>query len=152
MSVIWSLNTVKMTQLLCYARLALAGVDVVATSKAMVYQSLAFGELLAPYIPDANRLGREASHTTIIAAVKYLLTQECQENIGLDIHEWYAPEILGIAQEVLMADDMNINQALVLLEAMAIALPSNNQWLNGPSFFYSGLTAICTRGSLSEQG
>lgn len=63
----------------------------------------------------------------------------------------YNAEVLGIPEEMLdNAQELTVDQTLVLLEAMAVHMPTSSAWLNGVSYVTTVLASICCRGTLIE--
>lgn len=141
-----------MLQLLSMGRLGKANVlPAQATTKAAAYQALALAEGFGPFLPNGWRVDRATSHREIISAVRWLLSREGEEHTNVLLAAWYNERVIGVPLDVLQnAQNMTIEQAIILLEGLAIAMPSNNMWLNGLSFITTGLTSLCRRGTISE--
>lgn len=146
-------NCVKMIQLLCMARLHLKNVLVgQAVVRQSFYQSMAMGEALGPFIPAAWKLPQPEARAEIIRAVEWLISPEGVLATNLDAAQWFDAELLGVDPDILEDQEIpDAGVALVLLEAMAIMLPSNNAWLNGISFIASALLSLTRRGTVTDE-
>lgn len=147
------INAVKMVQLLSMARLGRARLlPTQTTKKVSYYMSLALAEFLGPHIPADWKLGEEAARREIIASVRWLLTEDGSEASGLERDDWYDAQVLGVEEAILNPGGrMDIDEALCVLEAMAVRLPTNNQWANGISFVATAIVSICRRGTVTDE-
>lgn len=150
--VVTNRNAVKMFQLLSLGRLGKARLlPAQAATKESYYQAMALAEGMGPFLPAAWRVSQAESHHEIITTVRWLLSAEGKDATGLVQADWHDGNILGVGDDVLEnAVAMQIDEALVLLEAMAIAMPMNNSWLNGVSYVTSALACIYRRGTLPD--
>lgn len=146
-------NCVKMIQLICMVRLhlrnALSGQ---AVTRQAFYQAMAMGEAMGPSIPEGWKLNQAEANAEIIRVAEWLLTEDGIAAINLTAEEWFDAELLGVNPNVFTTGRVNnIGDALVLIEAMAVRLPSNNVWLSGVSFISSILLALCRRGNATDE-
>nr|QHA33915.1 putative nucleoprotein [Atrato Chu-like virus 1]QHA33919.1 putative nucleoprotein [Atrato Chu-like virus 1] len=148
-----NLNVPKVLQLLALGRLGKAGVlPSRSADRAAHYQALALAEGFGPYTPAEWRLNTARAQREIILSVLWLMSEEGEGLLGLERVDWFDPDVLGITEEDLEhAERLDIHQALILLEGMAVAMPSNQHWLNGVSFISTALTSICRRGIITDE-
>lgn len=147
------INVVKMIQLLSLGRLGRAGVLPNQTTTRVSYvQALALAETLGPYLPTEWHLSAARSREEIILAVQWLMGEDGRDMCGLETADWYNEDVLGVDAGMIEGDvDMTIHDALVVLEAMAVQLPTNAQWANGVSFVAMALVSLCRRGTISDE-
>lgn len=145
--------TAKMIQLMSMARLGRRNLlPTQASAKASYYQSLALAEGLGPHVPDEWRLNEAQSRAEIIEAVKWILTEVGAEAAGIEDDDWFDAEIIGVPEDIRENNNhMNIHQAMALLEAMAMLLPTNIMWLNGISYVTTAISALCRRGQMTDE-
>lgn len=140
----------KMVQLLTYARMNLCGMIQPETREPFaMYQSYAMAELFGPYIPADRRLPTNECQMAIRQAVYWLL-----RNVPDTVEDdWYHPAIglgenLAAALAITIAE-MTIHQALAVLEAMSLFIPTRKEWLNAASLATSVITSLAKRGAIT---
>lgn len=145
-------NVIKMIQLLCLARLQQRNLlPTQAVARQSYYHAMAIAEGLGPYVPGAWKMAQYNARRAIINAVEWLLSIDGRQELGFEPVEWFDSEILGIDHAVIEGGVIpNCETALVLLEAMAVILPSNAAWLNGLSFVSTALLSLGRRGTITD--
>lgn len=116
-----------------------------------MYQAYGLCELFGPHLPDNHKLAQAEARAEIIATVHWFLRAE-DEHVPAN---WFHVD-LGLGNDMaavmaITADQMTINQALVILEAIASTLPTSREWLNGISSITTVLTSLCKQGSVTNK-
>lgn len=141
----------KVVQLITYGRMKLKNIIRDDTRNPYVeYQAYAMAELFGVHIPADRHLDQAQSHVEIISAARWLL----EHHDEFMPQDWYDP-VIGLGPNVQAAIDIpradfDIHRALVILEAMALVLPTGREWLNGISFTTTVLTALAKKGTIAS--
>lgn len=148
-------NVFVMAQLLSAARMFNAGAGSATMKPAEFkasYQAMAMAELLGPYIPAEWQDTEGNTRLAIIRAVTTLMT--LGEDVSAELppfNEWYH-ELLGVgplnAGEAIR--NMTINQAMVVLEAMAVKTEVRLSWMNRQSCIANMILSASKRGNLTQ--
>lgn len=138
---------VKMVQILSYIRLLKSNkIQRLSREGTALFQAYAMAELFGPNLPANYRLPEKEARREIISAVHWYAHSE-------DIHleeEWFNAHLgLGATKAEALAiteNQMNIHQALLLLEVWAGLTPTSSDWLNGLSLIANVLVSLAKKG------
>lgn len=145
--------TGRMIQVLCYTRLVRAGVLAPnANLAAAQYQAMAMAEMLGPFVPADWREPQAGARGIIISAVSHIVTNPDIFPALPQPEEWFHPALgLGANIDAIAVNQLNIHQALVILEAIAQAVPPGRLWLTNTDIVCITACALGKRGTITQE-
>lgn len=94
-------NCVKMIQLICMARLRLRNaLTGQAVARQALYQAMAMGEAMGPFIPDDWKMNQEDSQAEIVRAARWLISEDGMASINLAPEDWFDHKLLGLDENI----------------------------------------------------